>query len=69
MEKLTGSYNYAPNGMLTVTVTLAEYRDLVECKARRDMDGETINRLKLEIKRLGGTVPVMDWNIDKGCDE
>lgn len=69
MEKLTGSYNYAPNGMLTVTVTLAEYRDLVESKARRDMDGETINRLKLEIKRLGGTVPVMDWNIDKGCDE
>lgn len=55
--------------MLTVTVTLAEYRDLVECKARRDMDGETINRLKLEIKRLGGTVPVMNWNIDKGCDE
>ncbi len=69
MEKITGSYNYAPDGMLTVTVTLAEYRDLVECKARRDMDGETINRLKLEIKRLGGTVPVMDWNIDKGCDE
>jgi hypothetical protein len=69
VEKITGSYNYAPDGMLTVTVTLAEYRDLVECKARRDMDGETINRLKLEIKRLGGTVPVMDWNIDKGCDE
>lgn len=69
MEKVTGSYNYAPDGMLTVTVTLAEYRDLVECKARRDMDGETVNRLKLEIKRLGGTVPVMDWNIDKGCDE
>ena len=69
MEKITGSYNYAPDGMLTVTVTLAEYRDLVECKARRDMDGETVNRLKLEIKRLGGTVPVMDWNIDKGCDE
>ena len=69
MEKITGSYNYAPDGMLTVTVTLAEYRDLVECKARRDMDGETINRLKLEMKRLGGTVPVMNWNIDKGCDE
>lgn len=64
MEKLTGSYNYAPDGMLTVTVTLAEYRDLVECKARRDMDGETINRLKLEIKRLGGTVPVMDGLIE-----
>ena len=69
MEKITGSYNYAPDGMLTVTVTLAEYRDLVECKTHRDMDGETINRLKLEIKRLGGTVPVMNWNIDKGCDE
>lgn len=64
MEKLTGSYNYAPDGFLTVTVTLAEYRDLVECKARRDMDGETINRLKLEIKRLGGTVPVMDGLIE-----
>lgn len=64
MEKITGSYNYAPNGMLTVTITLAEYRDLVECKARRDMDGETINRLKLEIKRLGGTVPVMDGLIE-----
>ncbi len=64
MEKITGSYNYAPDGMLTVTVTLAEYRDLVECKARRDMDGETINRLKLEIKRLGGTVPVMDGLIE-----
>lgn len=60
MEKITGSYNYAPNGMLTVTITLAEYRDLVETKTRHDMDGETINRLKLEIKRLGGTVPVMD---------
>lgn len=64
MEKITGSYNYAPDGMLTVTVTLAEYRDLVECKARRDMDGETINRLKLEIKRLGGTVPIMDGLIE-----
>ena len=64
MEKITGSYNYAPDGMLTVTVTLAEYRDLVECKARRDMDGETINRLTLEIKRLGGTVPVMDGLIE-----
>lgn len=64
MEKITGSYNYAPDGMLTVTVTLAEYRDLVECKARRDMDGETVNRLKLEIKRLGGTVPVMDGLIE-----
>lgn len=64
MEKITGSYNYAPNGMLTVTVTLAEYRDLVETKTRRDMDGETINRLKLEIKRLGGTVPVMDGLIE-----
>lgn len=64
MEKVTGSYNYAPDGMLTVTVTLAEYRDLVECKARRDMDGETVNRLKLEIKRLGGTVPVMDGLIE-----
>lgn len=68
MEKLTGSYNYAPNGMLTVTVTLAEYRDLVECKTRRDMDGETINRLKLEIKRLGGTVPVMDGLIESETD-
>lgn len=67
MEKLTGSYNYAPNGMLTVTVTLAEYRDLVECKARRDMDGETINRLKLEIKRLGEAVPVMDGLIEDGA--
>lgn len=64
MEKITGSYNYAPDGMLTVTVTLAEYRDLVESKARRDADGETINRLKLEIKRLGGTVPVMDGLIE-----
>ena len=64
MAEITGSYNYAPDGMLTVTVTLAEYRDLVECKARRDMDGETINRLKLEIKRLGGTVPVMDGLIE-----
>lgn len=64
MEKIAGSYNYAPNGTLTVTVTLAEYRDLVECKTRRDMDGETINRLKLEIKRLGGTVPVMDGLIE-----
>lgn len=68
MEKLTGSYNYAPNGTLTVTVTLAEYRDLVECKTRRDMDGETINRLKLEIKRLGGTVPVMDGLIEGEAD-
>lgn len=68
MEKLTGSYNYAPNGTLTVTVTLAEYRDLVECKTRRDMDGETINRLKLEIKRLGGTVPVMDGLIEGETD-
>lgn len=68
MEKLTGSYNYAPDGMLTVTVTLAEYRDLVECKTRRDMDGETINRLKLEIKRLGGTVPVMDGLIESEAD-
>lgn len=68
MEKLTGSYNYAPNGTLTVTVTLAEYRDLVECKTRRDMDGETINRLKLEIKRLGGTVPVMDGLIENEAD-
>ena len=68
MEKITGSYNYAPNGMLTVTVTLAEYRDLVECKTRRDMDGETINRLKLEIKRLGGTVPVMDGLIESEVD-
>lgn len=68
MEKITGSYNYAPDGMLTVTVTLAEYRDLVECKARRDMDGETINRLKLEIKRLGGTVPVMDGLIENEAD-
>lgn len=64
MEKITGSYNYAPDGMLTVTVTLAEYRDLVECKTHRDMDGETISRLKLEIKRLGGTVPVMDGLIE-----
>lgn len=64
MTEVTGSYNYAPDGMLTVTVTLAEYRDLVECKTRRDMDGETINRLKLEIKRLGGTVPVMDGLIE-----
>ena len=68
MEKITGSYNYAPDGMLTVTVTLAEYRDLVECKTRRDMDGETINRLKLEIKRLGGTVPVMDGLIEGEVD-
>ncbi len=68
MEKITGSYNYAPDGMLTVTVTLAEYRDLVECKTRRDMDGETINRLKLEIKRLGGTVPVMDGLIESEVD-
>ena len=68
MEKIAGSYNYAPNGMLTVTVTLAEYRDLVECKTRRDMDGETINRLKLEIKRLGGTVPVMDGLIESEVD-
>lgn len=64
MEKITGSYNYAPNGMLTVTVTLAEYRDLVETKARRESDMETINRLKLEIRRLGGTVPVMDGLIE-----
>lgn len=64
MEKITGSYNYAPDGMLTVTVTLAEYRDLVEMKARRESDMETINRLKLEIKRLGGTVPVMDGLIE-----
>lgn len=64
MEKLTGSYNYAPDGFLTVTVTLAEYRDLVETKARRESDMETINRLKLEIKRLGGTVPVMDGLIE-----
>ncbi len=68
MEKITGSYNYAPDGMLTVTVTLAEYRDLVECKTRRDMDGETISRLKLEIKRLGGTVPVMDGLIESEVD-
>ncbi len=68
MEKITGSYNYAPDGMLTVTVTLAEYRDLVECKTRRDLDGETINRLKLEIKRLGGTVPVMDGLIESEVD-
>lgn len=68
MEKITGSYNYAPDGMLTVTVTLAEYRDLVECKAHRDMDGETISRLKLEIKRLGGTVPVMDGLIESEVD-
>ena len=68
MEKITGSYNYAPDGMLTVTVTLAEYRDLVECKTRRDMDGETINRLKLEIKRLGGTVPIMDGLIESEVD-
>lgn len=68
MEKITGSYNYAPDGMLTVTVTLAEYRDLVECKTRRDMDGETINRLKLEIKRLGGTVPVMEGLIGSEVD-
>ena len=68
MEKITGSYNYAPNGMLTVTVTLAEYRDLVECKTHRDMDGETISRLKLEIKRLGGTVPVMDGLIESEVD-
>lgn len=68
MEKITGSYNYAPNGTLTVTVTLAEYRDLVECKTRREMDGETINRLKLEIKRLGGTVPVMDGLIEEGVE-
>ena len=65
MEKITGSYNYAPDGMLTVTVTLAEYRDLVEMKARRESDMETINRLKLEIKRLGGTVPVMDGLIEE----
>lgn len=68
MEKITGSYNYAPDGMLTVTVTLAEYRDLVEMKARRESDMETINRLKLEIKRLGGTVPVMDGLIEGGAD-
>lgn len=68
MEKITGSYNYAPDGMLTVTVTLAEYRDLVECKTHRDMDGETISRLKLEIKRLGGTVPVMDGLIESEVD-
>ncbi len=68
MEKITGSYNYAPDGMLTVTVTLAEYRDLVECKTRRDLDGETITRLKLEIKRLGGTVPVMDGLIEREVD-
>ena len=64
MEKITGSYNYAPNGTLTVTVTLAEYRDLVECKTRRDLAGETNNRLKLYITRLGGTVPVMDGLIE-----
>lgn len=68
MAEVIGSYNYAPDGILTVTVTLAEYRDLVETKARRDMDGETINRLKLEIKRLGGTVPVMDGLIDEGVE-
>lgn len=68
MAEITGSYNYAPDGMLTVTVTLAEYRDLVECKARRDADGETINRLKLEIKRLGGTVPVMDGLIESEAE-
>lgn len=68
MAEVIGSYNYAPDGMLTVTVTLAEYRDLVETKARRDMDGETISRLKLEIKRLGGTVPVMDGLIDEGAE-
>ena len=68
MEKITGSYNYAPDGMLTVTVTLAEYRDLVECKTHRDMDGETISRLTLEIKRLGGTVPVMDGLIESEVD-
>ena len=64
MEKLTGSYNYAPNGTLTVTVPLPESRHRVDCTTRRDMDGETINRLKLEIKRLGGTVPVMDGLIE-----
>lgn len=68
MEKTTGSYDYAPNGTLTVTVTLAEYRDLVECKTRRDMDSETVNRLRLEIRRLGGTVPVMDGLIEGEAD-
>lgn len=68
MEKVIGSYNYAPDGFLTVTVTLAEYRDLVETKARRESDMDTINQLKLEIKRLGGTVPVMDGLIGEGVE-
>lgn len=64
MSNWLDPYDYKGEDELTVTVTLAEYRALVECKARRDMDGETIGRLKLEIKRLGGTVPVMDGLIE-----
>lgn len=65
MSKWLDPYDYKGEDELTVTVTLAEYRALVECKVRSDMDGETINRLKLEIKRLGGMVPVMDGLIEE----
>lgn len=60
MAKWLDPYDYKGEDELTVTVTLAEYRELLQCKVRneRESDGEYINRLKLSIKELGGMVPV-----------
>ena len=60
MSKWLDPYDYKGEDELTVTVTLAEYRELLQCKVRneRESDGEYINRLKLIIKELGGMVPV-----------
>lgn len=60
MSKWLDPYDCKGEDELTVTVTLAEYRELLERKARneRESDGEYINRLKLSIKELGGMVPV-----------
>lgn len=43
---------------LTVTITLSEYRGLIEAKARADMSGEVVENWKLraEIERLKAAI-------------
>lgn len=74
MAKVLDPYDYKEQGELVVTVTLAEYRSLLQFRYlhQADIDGlnaqlddaeEYIGALKAEVSRLGGTVPVRYDNI------
>lgn len=71
MSKWLNSYDYKDDNELVVTITLAEYRELLSFwfKSGREMDGvieelkeerDYVDALKLELKRNGITVPMRD---------